>query len=293
MRAPGAGAAGFDEIAAHAEPPLAIGYVTGYRLFDMAGLDPDAARRTGELAPPAPGMLSGNWQGWWEDGENIATCGRTLDVPGHQPPHVGCGCGFWAYWRVADAYRVWSPQRPVLAAIQGYGRTRIGDLGFRCGKAVIKALHVLFDFSDDAPGKRPGTGPEHPDNLALLASVEDVLGQLYPGAEVCATERLLTARHPVPEEYAKSAQDRRRERWPAVSWYDHPPALPAQGVQRKRIPRPGLRLCAVCTMTASPGDDRCPRCAKWRDVPAGSGTKGFYTHPDGSPRDWPGRLYSC
>lgn len=48
-------------------------------------------------------------------------------------PDEKCGCGFWAYWDMA-------PAGDVLGVIEGFGRTIIGEKGFRSAKARITAL---------------------------------------------------------------------------------------------------------------------------------------------------------
>jgi len=189
------GADGFGE----QDPPLALGTVSGVRVFDFH-LPADAV---GQHRPPRPwGTLSGLVGVPWADGENAALCQDHAGRPsphveaGEPPPGKACGCGFWAYWARRDAHRHFSPRRPVLAVVDGYGRTRIGRLGFRAGRARIAALNVAFGMTAD------------PDmDQASLALAEERLAELYPSARIYATCRAMLARHPLTTGYGAADDD--------------------------------------------------------------------------------------
>jgi hypothetical protein len=111
---------------------LAVGTVTGLRWWDLSEDD----RLHGSRGP-------------WDPGENIAVClryGNWRNVPhqaAHEAPDEDCDCGFWGYWQRNAAPEV-GGSHPVLGVVEGYGTTLIGDLGFRCAKARIVALHCEF-----------------------------------------------------------------------------------------------------------------------------------------------------
>jgi hypothetical protein len=150
--------------------PLAAGSVTGVRLWHV---DMTSAEAVVNGAPaPVEGLLTGVFGGVWRRGENVAVCGGggQGSPPCHRDlvPAPGCGCGFWAYWALRYAWRCdyyWRGE--VIGVIQGYGRTRIGTRGCRCGKARILGLHVR----PADPGCQPA-GLGHHD-------VAEVLGSYY------------------------------------------------------------------------------------------------------------------
>jgi hypothetical protein len=125
--------------------PLAVGSVTAVRLWHV---DMPAAEAVLNGTPaPVEGLLTGVFGGVWGRGENVALCGG--GAQGSPPcerdlvPAPECGCGFWAYWALRYAWRCdyyWRGE--VIGVIQGYGRTRIGTRGCRCGKARILGLYV-------------------------------------------------------------------------------------------------------------------------------------------------------
>lgn len=120
------GLQGFDG----ADTPLALGSVAGVRWWNLSA--PSVAFFRQDEMPALCGV-----QGTWRMGENIARCGRT----GHLVPDEDCGCGFWAYWTLEAAANPHGFLLPVLGVIEGYGRTMLGERGFRCAKARIVALH--------------------------------------------------------------------------------------------------------------------------------------------------------
>ena len=124
--------------------PLAAGSVTGVRLWHLDMTSAEAVANG--TAVHVDGLLTGVFGGVWRRGENVAACGGGQGSPpchGDLVPAPGCGCGFWAYWALRYAWRCdyyWRGE--VIGIIQGYGRTRIGTRGCRCGKARILGLHV-------------------------------------------------------------------------------------------------------------------------------------------------------
>lgn len=108
---------------------LAVGEVYGVRWWTVDG---------GGVQKPL--RLRG-MQGEWLPGENTAVCKRAGYVMRHGEdavPAEECGCGFWAYW-TPQAAPVPAGCRAV-GVIKGYGRTLVGEKGFRCEKAEIVAL---------------------------------------------------------------------------------------------------------------------------------------------------------
>src|SRR5690606_24753546 len=112
-------------------PPLAAGVVRGARTW--------FPHRT-YLTDPV--TLVGQYGHVWHPGLNFASCRRNAFNPrvcnGVEP---GCECGFYAYWTLDGGTLEWSPREHyIVGVIKGYGRTTIGERGFRCEKARIVAL---------------------------------------------------------------------------------------------------------------------------------------------------------
>ena len=113
--------------------------------------------------------------------------GESEPLPECSVPNEDCTCGFYAFWNPDEQSQV-SVRFPVLGVIEGFGRTLIGDRGFRCEKARIVALHVPTD-------------PFGRSDLALIAEVEEALAERYV-VPVYATKRLMLVKHPLTKEYA-------------------------------------------------------------------------------------------
>jgi len=152
---------------AREEFPLAIGTLTGVRYWNTS--------------PPVRSVLSSSEvvlhgaRAPWEPGENQASCNNPRAVrepfcnppaalnmyaePGslyqaiteqqytHRPhffdeiPDRSCGCGFWVYWSPSAAVPgITKPD--VCGIVEGWGRYRGGEKGFRCSKAKIVALCI-------------------------------------------------------------------------------------------------------------------------------------------------------
>jgi hypothetical protein len=170
--------------------PLAAGSVTGVRLWHV---DMASAQAVLNGAPVrAEGLLTGVFGGVWRRGENVAVCGGGRESPPcHRDlvPGPGCGCGFWAYWAMRYAWRCdyyWKGE--VIGICQGYGRTRIGTRGCRCGKARILGLYVRPACPDDQP---PGLRRHE---------VAEVLGSYY-GVPCYPSLAEMLAAHPLTADY--------------------------------------------------------------------------------------------
>ena len=193
--------------------PLAVGSVTGVRLWRV---DMTSAEAVSNGTPVlVEGLLSGVFGGLWRRGENVAECGGGQGSPPcHRSlvPAPECGCGFWAYWALRYAWRCdyyW--RADVIGVIQGYGRTRIGTRGCRCGKARILGLHV-----------RPA-GPDCQPRALCDDDLAEVLGSYY-GVPCYPSLAEMLAAHPMTADYLP-----RRHRRLATSAAIRPatPALPA------------------------------------------------------------------
>ena len=328
----GPGAHGFGEREAWEEPPLALGHVTGVRMFDFGGMAPGRTRAAlTYYGSEQLGELTGNYGGAWADGENAATCQRG----GHRVPADGCGCGFWAYWTAEDAHRVWRPTRPVLAVVEGYGPTRIGDIGFRCAVARIVAVAVVFDFY--GPGGEPAMSQDgwheafgHDWRIAgtndhLLALCEDVLERRYPSVRVYSTTSAMLARHPTTTDYLPDKA--RQQRWPGPGRQVGISAATAMQALNARVAEATgavraltgqvvhLMPCVRCgDHTAPIGQALCPPCAAMIACPKcgdmftraapGSGLcdrcnrlQGMspivYARRLTMPKSWPGKIINC
>jgi len=191
--------------------PLAAGSVTGVRLWhvDVTSAEVVAA------GAPVEGLLTGVYGGVWRRGENVAVCGggqASPPCPQDLVPAPDCGCGFWAYWALRYAWRCdyyWHGE--VIGVIQGYGRTRIGTRGCRCGKARILALHLRPAGPDDQP-----RGLRHRDVAEVLES--------YYGVPCYPSLAEMLAAHPLTADYLPGRQ-RRLATSPALR--PRTPALPA------------------------------------------------------------------
>ncbi len=104
--------------------------------------------------------LCGSFGYVWEPGENLAVCKHECGCfyshpssppPDHLVPDEDCGCGFWGYW--TDTKPGWAT---VTGVIEGYGRTLLGNRGFRSEKARIRAVHVIdtwYEYDRTAASK--------------------------------------------------------------------------------------------------------------------------------------------
>lgn len=77
------------------------------------------------------------WEYCWVKGPEAEWRSQVLDEDDHQIPKLGCGCGFWAYFRREDSHNVGGL---VQGIVEAQGRIIAGTLGFRAEKARIVAL---------------------------------------------------------------------------------------------------------------------------------------------------------
>lgn len=76
----------------------------------------------------------------WTPGENIATC-PMMGGPDHRIPGEGCSCGIYAYGSLSAAEAShYGHASHVLAFVEGYGKVRYGDLGYRAERARIVSV---------------------------------------------------------------------------------------------------------------------------------------------------------
>lgn len=119
------------------EADLVVGTIRGVRAWDYAG---------GRLVAPFKRRLSPPWK----NGENVSEC---LPIPflmdlyrdlkwGGGTDHIfDCVCGFYACYDEQDfEHRERVRLYGIEGVIEGYGKTTVGTLGFRCEKAKIVAL---------------------------------------------------------------------------------------------------------------------------------------------------------
>lgn len=178
------GAPGFD---GNDEIDFAVGSVTGVRVWKM-----DTANCG----------LEGQNGFRWADGENAAECSYGCQ----STPGEACGCGFWAYWDLGAALVFKPAEWAVAGVVEGYGRTMIGDRGFRSARARIVALCLMFDIYT-----KPETGDDgfydvldqqrHPDELALKAEIEHALSLAYPSVQIRTSAKTMLAIHPTTKDY--------------------------------------------------------------------------------------------
>lgn len=137
------------------QPPLAAGVVRGVRVWSVDR----PAMPTVNSSPP--GTLVGQYGHRWVPGENTAECRKAAIPPSVMGAKWGfdmklklpepcdgvmpdCTCGFYAYWDVGDD-EVSTGPHGIVGVIEGYGKTTIGEHGFRCEKARIIALAPAVD----------------------------------------------------------------------------------------------------------------------------------------------------
>lgn len=109
--------------------PLVVGTITGKRAWRVV-------REDGKVA-----LRSYAFEYHWQPGVNKAICaGNGGWNPAHVTAQQTCHCGFYAYYRDSTSYHIPYSPRTVSGVIEGWGRTTIGRLGFRCEKARIVAL---------------------------------------------------------------------------------------------------------------------------------------------------------
>lgn len=148
------------------EPKLGIEILRGYRGFKLVTTQSETA----------PGGIEANlralsWSYWWTPGNNKATClaaenSRLINIAAcrdnvhpespytHTPdcprypeceyPTLDCACGFYAYFTRGQHWGTMSIQ--VSGVIEGWGRSVVGDLGFRSQWGRIVALCRAIDW---------------------------------------------------------------------------------------------------------------------------------------------------
>jgi hypothetical protein len=171
------GEPGFAEQGQAPEPGFAMGSVTGYRWWALPRPDGPAGGSW------EPGELRG-MHGTWGPGLLTARCigDLTGGAPEHGPaavPEDTCSCGFWGYWEVPPRHSM-GAMLPVLGVIEGTGKTLIGETGFRCAQAKIRALHL----------------PDCGLGLDLHAAAEARIAQLYPQATLYRVLGAMTREYP-------------------------------------------------------------------------------------------------
>ena len=183
----------------------AAGVVTGVRWWGLPA--PDLTRNPADAERHWPRSWLHGARAGWPAGTDEAVC---LQGFTHPVPEDDCGDGFWAYWTV-QPYSMGS-SLPVLGVIEGSGRVLIGELGFRCQRARIVALHLdslvpanppawqyrylsggLY-MVEELPAPEPLFSPPWLD--AWRAVISDRLGQLYPDAKVYENRDTLLRMHP-------------------------------------------------------------------------------------------------
>lgn len=124
------------------EPDFAVGTVRGIRKWNVLN--------NGTLR--AVSYVTTSSGGTWQDGQNTAVCfmekmSNKLGVRHGPVASPRCTCGFYAYYDGT----IYAPGR-ITGIIEGYGHVTVGTKGFRCEKAIIRALYLptpkSLTFSD-------------------------------------------------------------------------------------------------------------------------------------------------
>jgi len=169
-------------------PPLAAGVARGARIWNVSLLDVPAAE------------LVGQYGHHWEPGENVAVCdlgpidmyvssmrqilrGAGYTIVGADPStcdgvEPSCKCGFYAYWDMDGHSNVYSILRygwHLAGVIEGYGRTTIGEYGFRCEKARIVALSLVSGGGSHLVDQHVRRQLEQRYGVRVYATVEEML----------------------------------------------------------------------------------------------------------------------
>lgn len=110
---------------------FAIGTITGIRCWKID--------RKAEALVPVSTMIPYTWCA----GVNNAWCHRNRiqlhweEPADHRLMGLGCTCGFYAYYCEAHTYR---NNASIEGVIEGFGRCVVGSRGFRCERAIVRAL---------------------------------------------------------------------------------------------------------------------------------------------------------
>lgn len=129
--------------------------------------------------------------------------------PPHRAPNELCACGFYAFWDTASPIQVYPSLADVVVAgvIEGYGKTLIGDLGFKSEKARIRGvvtsragMHWSVTPDASAWDGMPRVREQQAQTAAAAAGVFERAGvPVYPDPEA------LLAAHPLTTEYRRQA----------------------------------------------------------------------------------------
>ncbi len=130
--------------------------------------------------------------------------------------YLSHNCGYWGYWNPSHYNLGGSSGRTmaVSGVIEGWGRTRVGELGFRSAKARILALHLPFTIYAymSSPGGwyDPFTLSIPHEELTLadadrleawMAAIETRLEETYPGVTVFTDAKAMLAKFPLTPGY--------------------------------------------------------------------------------------------
>lgn len=162
-----------------------MGHILGIRGFKLDTM----GRLTGYAYPVV-----------WTPGENVSVCRRKKVICSNNSysnyhdhtsrcytidPCDGkiedCVHGFWAYFDDFDTQAEKIAKTSYSAVIRGYGRTVIGDKGFRSEKAEILAVSIPFTYVD-SPTPRAMVRRNYPD-IKVFDTKSEML-QSYPAQDL-------------------------------------------------------------------------------------------------------------
>jgi len=184
---------------------LAVGSVLGLRWWALRRINSNVLLVNAPSCPLGSERLCGV-QSFWQPGVNEAQCmpwnvsGVAIvdPVPGHDVPFENCGCGFWAYWNTSSAPRppdiISRCRRQVIGVVEGFGRTLLGDRGFRCQRARIVALAATGELGGhwlrDYPGQRQNLAKSY--GVPIYLSLTELL-ERHPTTPDYLPEPLVTS----------------------------------------------------------------------------------------------------
>lgn len=117
-------------------------------------------------------------------------------TPSHTAPEHLCTCGFYGYWSPTADDRGILPSTPMAAhvfgVVEGFGRTLLGDRGFRCEKVRIVAAYV--EPRDEKWREWDDTWSTMP-NIPTAEAAGEVIKAVYR-VPVYSTREELLAKHP-------------------------------------------------------------------------------------------------
>lgn len=88
-------------------------------------------------------VMFAGYHGDYDGGPQQARCGRHVDDPPHESPHVGCMCG-WNAYRSMELARDYGGYSGHMLEVELWGRVHVYKRGYRASHQRVLALHLPF-----------------------------------------------------------------------------------------------------------------------------------------------------